>query len=133
MLQDLDALTQRMRQVARLVRDLRAERGAFQERIHELEQECQALKARQAREHEEFTRMSERLAHHDRELQSAQEESARAHALLEGQIHDHQAHVESLQKRLSQVESDRDCLRDAASGAQQQIELILERLPGAEA
>jgi len=133
MLQDLDSLAERIGKLVQAARQLQAERGTLQARIRQLEQECNALKDQQVREQDEFTRMSERLARHDRELQSAQEESARAHALLEGQIHDHQAHVESLQKRLSQVESDRDCLRDAASGAQQQIELILERLPGAEA
>jgi hypothetical protein len=38
-----------------------------------------------------------------------------------------------LQQRLGQVEAERGRLRQAATGARQQIQSILERLPGAEA
>ncbi len=133
MLQDLDALSQRIRQVARLAQGLQSERATLQTRVRQLEQECQALKDQQVREGEEFARMSERLAHHDQEIQAAREESSQHRAALESEARDHQIRSDSLQRRLIQVESERDCLREAATGAQQQIELILERLPGAQA
>ena len=133
MLQDLDALLQRIQQVARLTQDLQSERTALQARVHQLEQECQALKDQQLREGEEFARMSQRLARHDQELQAAREESGQYRAALESDLRDHQIRTDSLQRRLTQVEAERDNLRDAAVGAQQQIELILERLPGSEA
>lgn len=133
MLQDLDALSQRIRQVAQLARDLQSERAALHAKVRQLEQECQSLKDQQLREGQEFARMSERLARHDQELQAAREESGKHRAALESEVRDHQIRSDSLQRRLIQVESERDRLRDAASGAQQQIELILERLPGAQA
>jgi predicted nucleic acid-binding Zn-ribbon protein len=133
MLQDLDALSQRIRQVTQLTRELQSERTDLQARVRQLEQECQALKDQQLREGEEFARMSQRLARHDQELQAAREESGQHRAALESDLRDHQIRSDSLQRRLTQVEAERDNLRDAAVGAQQQIELILERLPGAEA
>ena len=133
MLQDLDALSQRIRQVVQLARGLQSERTALQDRVRQLEQECQALKDQQLRESEEFSRMSARLAHHDQEIQAAREESGQHRAALVSELRDHQIRSDSLQRRLVQVESERDNLREAATGAQQQIELILERLPGAEA
>ena len=133
MLQDLDALSQRIRQVVQLARGLQSERTALQDKIRQLEQECQSLKEQQVREGEEFSRMSARLALHDQEIQAAREESSQHRAALESDLRDHQIRTDSLQRRLVQVESERDDLREAAAGAQQQIELILERLPGAEA
>ena len=133
MLQDLDALSQRIRQVAQLARDLQSERAALHAKVRQLEQECQSLKDQQLREGQEFARMSERLARHDQELQAAREESGQHRAALESEVRDHQIRSDSLQRRLIQVESERDRMRDAASGAQKQIELILERLPGAQA
>lgn len=133
MLEDLDALSRRIQKVVQLAQVLQAERGTLQARIRQLEQECQSLKTQQAREHEEFTRMSERIARHDQELQAARDETRDERSSLESQVRDHQSRSESMRQRLVQIEADRDRLRDAATGAQQQIELILERLPGAEA
>ncbi|GAA0775898.1 hypothetical protein ABRZ04_12340 [Castellaniella ginsengisoli] len=133
MLQDLDALSQRIRQVVQLARDLQSERAGLQARVRQLEQEYQALKDQQLREGEEFARMSERLARHDQEIQAVREESDQHRAALESEARDHRVRSDSLQRRLIQVESERDRLREAATGAQQQIELILERLPGAQA
>ncbi|MBV2181311.1 MAG: hypothetical protein KUL86_08770 [Castellaniella sp.] len=133
MLEDLDALSRRIQKVVQLAQGLQAERGTLQARIRQLEQECQSLKTQQAREHEEFTRMSERIARHDQELQAVRDETRDERSSLESQVRDHQSRSESMRQRLVQIEADRDRLRDAATGAQQQIELILERLPGAEA
>src|SRR5690606_25232297 len=133
MLQVLDALSRRIRQVVQLAQSLQCERATLQARVRQLEQECQALKDQQLREGQEFARMSERLARHDQELQNVRDEAGQHRAALESQVRDHQIRTDSLQRRLAQVESERDRLREAASGAQQQIELILERLPGAEA
>lgn len=133
MLEDLDALSRRIQTVVQLAQNLQSERRALQARIQQLEQECQALKTQQAQEHGEFARMSERMARHDQELQAVRDETAQAHRSLETQLKDHQERSASLQQRLTTTQADYDRLRVVASGAQQQIDLILERLPGAEA
>lgn len=133
MLEDLDALSRRIRKVVQLAQGLQAERGTLQARIRQLEQECQTLKSQQTREHEEFTRMSERIARHDQELQAVRDATRDERGALESQLLDHQSRSESMQRQLHRVQTERDRLRDAAAGAQQQIDLILERLPGAEA
>lgn len=133
MLEDLDALSRRIRKVVQLAQGLQAERGTLQARIRQLEQEYQALKSQQTREHEEFTRMSERIARHDQELQAVRDATRDERGALESQLRDHQSRSESMQQQLHRVQTERDRLRDAAVGAQQQIDLILERLPGAEA
>ncbi|MDY0309197.1 MAG: hypothetical protein RBR29_05335 [Castellaniella sp.] len=133
MLQDLDALSLRIRQAVQLARDLQSERAALRTRIQQLEQECQSLKDQQLRDSQEAARLAERLACHDQELQAARAESGQRQAALESDLRDHQIRSDSLQRRLVQTESERDRLREAATGAQQQIELILERLPGAQA
>jgi len=133
MLEDLDALSRRIQAVVQLAQGLQAERRVLQAKIQQLEQECQALKSRQADEHAEFARMSERAAQHDQELQAVRDEAAQARSTLEFQVKDHQTRSDALQQRLVTAQADYDRLRTVASGAQQQIELILERLPGAEA
>jgi predicted nucleic acid-binding Zn-ribbon protein len=133
MLQDLDALSQRIQQIVQLAGSLQSERRALQARIRQLEQESQVLKDQYQREQTEFTRMSERIARHDKEIQAARDESLELRTALEAQVREQQARADELQQRLGQVETDRGRLRQAATGARQQIQSILERLPGAEA
>lgn len=133
MLQDLDALSQRIQQIVQLAGSLQSERRALQARIRQLEQEFQVLKDQYQREQTEFTRMSERIARHDKEIQAARDESLELRTALEAQVREQQARADELQQRLGQVETDRGRLRQAATGARQQIQSILERLPGAEA
>lgn len=133
MLQDLDALSQRIQQVVQLAGGLQSERRALQARIRQLEQEYQVLKDRHEREQAEFTRMSERIAQHEQEIQAARDESLELRTALEAQVREQRSRAEDLQQRLGQVEAERGRLRQAATGARQQIQSILERLPGAEA
>jgi len=133
MLQDLDALSQRIQQIVQLAGGLQSERRALQARIRQLEQESQVLKDQYQREQTEFTRMSERIARHDKEIQAARDESLELRTALEAQVREQQARADELQQRLGQAEADRGRLRQAATGARQQIRSILERLPGAEA
>lgn len=133
MLQDLDALSQRIQQVVQLAGGLQSERRALQARIRQLEQEYQVLKDQHQREQTEFTRMSERIARHDQEIQAARDESLALRTALEAQVREQQSRAEDLRQRLDQVEAERGRLRQAATGARQQIQSILERLPGAEA
>jgi predicted nucleic acid-binding Zn-ribbon protein len=133
MLQDLDALSQRIQQIVQLAGGLQAERRALQARIRQLEQESQVLKDQYQREQTEFTRMSERIARHDKEIQAARDESLELRTALEAQVREQQARADELEQRLGRAEADRGRLRQAATGARQQIQSILERLPGAEA
>ncbi len=132
MLQDLDSLAERIGKLVQAARQLQAERGTLQARIRQLEQECNALKDQQVREQDEFTRMSERVARHDHELQSVRDEAQAARASLEDQVRLQQGQSDAMRERLEHAEADRDKLRRVALGAQEQIDLILERLPGAE-
>lgn len=132
MLQDLDSLAGRIGKLVQLTRELQAERGTLHARIRQLEQECNALKDQQIREQEEFTRMSERVARHDQELQSVRDEALAARTALEAEARRQHEFSESMRVRLEHAEADRDKLRQVAQGAQAQIDLILERLPGAE-
>lgn len=133
MLQDLDALSQRIQQIVQLAGGLQSERRALQARIRQLEQESQVLKDQYQREQIEFTRMSERIARHDKEIQAARDESLELRSALEAQVREQQARADELEQRLGRAEADRGRLRQAATGARQQIQSILERLPGAEA
>lgn len=133
MLQDLDALSQRIQQVVQLAGGLQSERRALQARIRQLEQEYQVLKDRHEREQAEFTRMSARITQHEQEIQAARDESLELRTALEAQVREQRSRAEDLQQRLGQVEAERGRLRQAATGARQQIQSILERLPGAEA
>lgn len=132
MLQDLDSLAERIRQLAGFTLQLQAERAALQARIRQLEQECTALKDQQAREHSEFTLMSERVARHDQELEFVRAEARAERAELDARVHDQQVQAQANQHRIERSEADRDRLREVAQGAQKQIDLILMRLPGAE-
>lgn len=132
MLQDLDSLAERIRQLAGFTRQLQAERASLQARIRQLEQECSALKDQQLREHGEFTLMSERVARHEQELESARAQARVERAALDAQVHDQLAESESMRRRVERGEADRERLRQVARSAQQQIDLILMRLPGAE-
>lgn len=132
MLQDLDSLAERIRQLAGFTRQLQTERASLQARVRQLEQECSALKDQQVREHGEFTLMSERVARHDHELETVRAEARAERAALDAQVHDRQAESESMRHRVERGEADRDRLRQVARSAQEQIDLILMRLPGAE-
>lgn len=132
MLQDLDSLAERIRQLAGFTRQLQTERTSLQARVRQLEQECSALKDQQVREHGEFTLMSERVARHDQELESVRAEARAEREALDARVHDQQAQAESTLHRIERSEMDRERLRQVARGAQEQIDLILMRLPGAE-
>ncbi|MBV6272329.1 hypothetical protein KVP09_05295 [Alcaligenaceae bacterium CGII-47] len=132
MLQDLDSLAERIRQLVGFTRQLQAERASLQARLRQLEQECSVLKDQQVREHDEFTRMSERVARHDQELEAVRAQAHAEHAALAAQVHEYQTVSEANQLRIERSETDRDRLRQVAHNAQEQIDLILMRLPGAE-
>ena len=132
MLQDLDALSQRIQKIVQLAADLQSERKALKARIRQLEQEYTSLHERHDHEQSEFKSMSERMARHEEELQAARDESLAARGALQVQFQEQQDRADGLQRRLEQVDAEHSRLRQAAAGAQQQIELILERLPGAE-
>uniref|UniRef100_UPI003340E90A hypothetical protein n=1 Tax=Castellaniella defragrans TaxID=75697 RepID=UPI003340E90A len=132
MLQDLDSLAERIGKLVQAARQLQTERGALQARVRQLEQECAALKDQQIREQDEFTRMSEHVARHAQELQAVRDETLAARTALEDQVRQQQGQSDAMQARLAHTEADRDKLRQVAQGAQEQIDLILERLPGAE-
>lgn len=132
MLEDLDTLSERILKVVQYTRTIQAENTALLDRIAKLEQKYQALETQQLHDHEQFNIMSAKLANHQQELTAAQEKAAELTGDLQNRYDQQKHKSESLQNLLTSTESERDQLRLAASHAQQQIELILERLPGAE-
>ncbi|MDN5843492.1 MAG: hypothetical protein L0H54_08625 [Alcaligenaceae bacterium] len=132
MLQDLDSLAERIRQLVGLTRQLQAERTSLQARVRQVEQEIAGLKDQRAGEHKEFTLMSERIARHSQEIEDVQSEAQAARGALDRQLLEQQAQSEALRLRAEHSEANCQRLRSVAGGAQQQIDLILMRLPGAE-
>lgn len=132
MLEDLSLLSERILKVVQKTRSLQAEKQVLLDRIAKLEEKYNALQTQQLRDHEEFTTMSAKLANHQQELDEARKNAAQLTDDMQTRYEQQKTRSESLQALLNSTESERDQLRLAAIDAQQQIELILERLPGAE-
>ncbi|MFA5663976.1 hypothetical protein [Castellaniella sp.] len=132
MLQDLDKLATRIRQVVALLQQARAESEAQAVRIQGLEEQHRRLREQAAQDQKALVQANEQLAEHEKGLQVAHLESERLRKELEDHLQDSQGRAQALAHQLERAVSERDRLRAAATGAQQQIELILERLPGAE-
>ncbi|MFA7437315.1 hypothetical protein [Castellaniella sp.] len=132
MLQDLDKLATRIRQVVALLQQARSESETRAARIAELEHRCRDMQEQAARDSKALALANKQLAEHEQGLQAARLESDRVRQDLESRLQDHQGRSQALQNQLDRTVTERDRLIDVATGAQQQIELILERLPGAE-
>lgn len=143
MLQDLDSLASRLRQLVLQSRDLQAERTELQERVAQLARERDALREQLDQREAEHTDIAARLAQH---AQDAQLQSQRhAAELLQAQAQAGSQH-DTLQRELFQCQGERDQavarlqsshahsqrLRSAAQQAHGLVDSLLMRLPGAE-
>src|SRR5690606_26309710 len=120
MLEDLDSLAARIGQMAQFTRQLQAERSALQARLGQLEQERNALRDQLARQQADQEAMAQQVRGHSAELEAARTQADALRA-------DYHKVVSQLQTSQSQSNS----LRTAARAAQERIDAVLMRLPGA--
>lgn len=120
MLEDLDSLSTRIGQMAQFTRQLQTDRSALQARLSQLEQERNALRDQVARQQAEYDAMAQQVQGHAAKLHAA-------HAQQEALRADYQKVINELQNSQSQS----NALRAAARSAQERIDAVLMRLPGA--
>ena len=142
MLQDLDTLAARVRQLVLAARDFQSQRTSLQTQITRLEQERSTLRQQLDERDSLFSDATDQLAQHEASLQSCKEEYE---AMLAQAQSEAQAASELLRRELQQCQSERDeALRQAqaaraqaeklctaADQAQTLVDTVLMRLPGA--
>ena len=131
MLQDLDSLSARIGQLVQLVQQAQSERVALQARVTSLEQERNALRDQLSREQSAQQEAIEQVRDHATQVETLRQQSEAAQAQLRADAERYRTEAQSAQQGLlfSQEESNR--LRTAALAAQQRIDAVLMRLPGA--
>ncbi|HCN72930.1 MAG TPA: hypothetical protein DIS96_14950 [Pusillimonas sp.] len=153
MLQDLDFLAARIGQLVELTKNLQSEHAALETRAEQAERERNELQAQLARQESEFKDVAAQAQRHEAEiaqiraaaqnelnalrtqLESENADKLReAHAVqtrLEQELGQQQTTYKQALQELDQSRTQAGRLRHAASDAQQRIDALLERLPGA--
>lgn len=131
MLQDLDSLSARIGQLVQLVQRMQSDRSSLQARITGLEQERNALRDQLVREQSVQQEAVEQARNHAAQVEALRKQAETAEEQLRTEASGYRSSYEAAQQSLlaSQQESDR--LRTAALAAQQRIDAVLMRLPGA--
>ncbi|TAM88980.1 MAG: hypothetical protein EPN41_04610 [Candidimonas sp.] len=131
MLEDLDALAARLRQLVQFTRQLQAERAALHSRVKSLERERNVLREQLDQRETEQESATQRLEQRSAEIEAVRQEAERGHVELRAEVARYQAEFRSLQDQLHVCRSDSERLRAVTSAARDHIDAILMRLPGA--
>lgn len=131
MLQDLDSLSARIGQLVQLVQRMQADRASLQSRITSLEQERNALRDQVAREEAAHEAMVEQARSQVAEVDTVRKQAELAAAGLREEAARYRADYEAARQGLQASQDESNRLRSAAIAAQQRIDAVLMRLPGA--
>ncbi|NYT69042.1 hypothetical protein [Pusillimonas noertemannii] len=131
MLQDLDSLSARIGQLVQLVQRMQSDRVSLQARITSLEQERNALRDQISREQSAQQEAIEQARGHASQLEALRSQAEAAEAQLRAEAARHLADCETVRQSLQVSQEESGRLRTAALAAQQRIDAVLMRLPGA--
>jgi len=131
MLQDLDSLSARLGQLVQWVGQLQEERASLLSRVRGLEQERDAVRDQLARAQAEHQTISQQAHEHTAAVETVRQQAEAAQAELRFEVSRYQADIQAAQQDLLASRSEADKLRAAALAAQQRIDAVLVRLPGA--
>ncbi|HLU78246.1 MAG TPA: hypothetical protein VKZ52_01635 [Burkholderiaceae bacterium] len=131
MLEDLDSLAARLGQLVQHSKQLHAEKAELQARVLGLEQERNALRDELKRREAEYRELAESNADHQTRVDILRAEADSIRITLQGEVERCQAERDTLRRQLAASQADSARLRAVAGQAQQQIDSILMRLPGA--
>lgn len=131
MLQDLDSLAARIGQMVALARELQSERTTLLARIKTLESDRDQLTQRLQRREADFNTMAGSLAEHESQLQVIQDQAQTAQSQLQLELDECRHRCSAAEQQLLDSQADAQRLRTVSEAARQQIDSILERLPGA--
>ena len=131
MLQDLDSLSARVGQLVQLVQQVQSERASLQARITQLEHERNALRDQLAREQSAQHDALEQARLHAAQLDEIRAQAQQAEATLREEATRYRAEYEAARQGWQSSQDETTRLRTAALAAQQRIDAVLMRLPGA--
>lgn len=131
MLQDLDSLSARIGQLVQLVQRMQSEHAVLQGRVFSLEQERNALRDQLTREQSAQHEAVEQVRDHAAQLESLRKQAEAGEQLLRAEADRYRAQHDELRQSLQASQSESARLRSAATLAQQRIDAVLMRLPGA--
>jgi len=131
MLEDLDSLSARIGQLVQFSKQLHSERAALQLRINSLELDRNALRDELKRREAEFSALAANNADHQARVDILRGEADSIRASLQGEVDRCKAEHEVLRQQLAASQADSSRLKAVTHQAQEQINTILMRLPGA--
>ena len=131
MLQDLDSLAARIGQMVQFTKQLQNERAALQARLKSLEHERDMLREQLQHSEAERSELAASTGAHESKLKSLQAEAEAAQVRQQSELEHCKAEFQAIKQRLVASQADTHRLRLVAGKAQEQIDSILVRLPGA--
>jgi len=131
MLQDLDSLSARIGQLVQLVQRMQSDRSSLQARITSLEQERNAVREQLVREHSTQQEAAEQVRHHAAQMEVLRKQAELTEAGLREEAARCRSDYDTVRQSLQASQDETQRLRSAALAAQQRIDAVLIRLPGA--
>lgn len=133
MLQDLDLLADRIRQLAAHTQQLKAERSALLARVKALETDQQRLQDELESQREAYASVAEVSVKHQADIEVALQQAEEVQAELLVERAQREFDVQQLKDQLQVCQTQNATLRGVANDARAQVQTILARLPGAPA
>lgn len=130
MLQDLDQLANRISRLVSYSERLVAERSELLSRVKLLEQERTTLRDQLSTQQNEYASMAEVVTRHQQDIENAKRAAEESQEALYAELIQQQDELSRLKKGLEHSEAKASVLESAASQAREQIDGLLQRLPG---
>lgn len=132
MLQDLDQLANRISRLVSYSERLKTERSELLSRVKLLEQERTTLRDQLSSQQSDYTSMQDVVARHQQNMQRVERAAEEVQESLYAELLQQQEQLALLQKRLQHSEAKTASFEQVALQARDQVENILQRLPGGE-
>lgn len=133
MLQDLDQLANRISRLVSYSERLKTERLELLSRVKLLEQERTTLRDQLSSQQNEYASMAELAKRHQQDMEKATRLNEESQESLYSEMLEQQEQLTNLKEKLKQSDSKASTLEQAALAAREQVENILQRLPGGDA
>jgi len=130
MLEDLDLLATRLKQLVQRMRALQTERQTLQLRLDQAVQERDVLRGQLAQLQAAQQGNAQLVAEHAAQLEQTRQEAQAAQTELQLEVSRCQQAMQVAQQDLFRSQTQTENLRSAALAAQQRIDAVLQRLPG---
>lgn len=133
MLQDLDQLANRISRLVSYSERLKTERLELLSRVKLLEQERTTLRDQLSSQQNEYASMAELAKRHQQDMEKVTRLNEASQESLYSEMLEQQEQLTRLKEKLKQSDSKATTLEQAALAAREQVENILQRLPGGDA